>query len=574
MDVCTLTSARPVGAAVGRNTVVLIAPPLITTDWTPRKILGRSPGVRMGLLSIGTVLKKNGYDVRILDGVLGKIDLAAELDRIDPEKTLFVGISAMTVQIPSALKAAEIIRRKYPGLPLVWGGMHPTLFPEQTCADPFVDVVGIGEGEYTCSELAEVFTGRKDIATVKGIMFKDPAGRPVYTGRRPLHNLDDLPFPDYELFNVEDYLHRPIVCEDIHQSRLGKVLDVHTGMGCPYRCTFCVNTTIYRDGPYYTKSPYRAKSAKRILDEIETIIAKYGVEYVQFVDENVLFDKRRLFEFLDGIEQRGLKFTWFVCARANYFNDAYLSADLLKKMARLGCVMLGIGGESGSQRILDWLKKDITVEQIEHAAKVLSDNRIICEISFMIGLPAETLDDMLKTVNFIERLGKMSDYVATQAPQLYRPIPGGELYARCVEAGFKAPSTLREWSTEKIETGFLDVEKLPWLKKDSKTLIIITYATRLLSVGKYRWWQLENNFEFFLIGIVVGAMRKLFWLRKKLNFWKFPAEYKVFGWLRWLKAGLFPNVSTRKKYRFHIGGKSYLNGREGTPALGCRNATR
>jgi len=531
---------------VNRKSVVLIAPPLVTTDWTPKKVLGRGSGVRMGLLSIGSVLSENKYEVKILDGVLGKIDMAAELSRINPDETLFVGISAMTVQIPSAVKAARIIRESHPDIPLVWGGIHPTLFPEQTCSDPLVDVVGIGEGEYTCLELAEVFEGKRDISSVKGIMFEDETGQPVYTGKRELHDLNDLPFPNYDLFNLEDYLYRPILCENIRENvkdrTIGKVLHILTGMGCPYRCTFCVNTIVYRDGKYYTKSPYRGKSAARILDEIQIMIDKYGIEFVQFVDENVLLDRRRLFELLDGIEERKLKFAWFVGARANYFNDNYLSRDVIKRMARLGCVMIGIGAESGSQRILDFLKKDITLEQVEHAARVLNENKIICEFSFMIGLPQETTEDMLKTIDFIGKLRKIGDYVATQAPQLYRPIPGGELFNECLKAGYEAPKSLGEWSEEKLETGFLDVGRLPWIKKDNKSFIIITYATRLLSLGKYRWWLLEKNLEFFLISSVVSVMRGFFWVRKKLSFWQFPIEYGFFEVLRRARRKLFTNT--------------------------------
>ena len=318
-------------------------------------------------------------------------------------------------------------------------------------------------------------------------------------------------------------------------------------MGCPYRCTFCVNTTVYRDGQYYTNSPYRGKSAERILDEIQITQDKYGVEFVQFVDDNVLLDRKRLFRFMDGIEQRKLAFTWFVGARANYFNDKYLSPDVIKRMAKLGCVMIGIGAESGSQRMLDYLKKDITLEQIENAAKILSDNKIICEFSFMIGLPGETPEEMLKTINFVEKLGKISNYVATQAPQLYRPIPGGELYNECLKAGYKAPNSLREWSQEKLESGFLDAEKLPWIKKDSKAFIIITYATRLLCVGRYRWWLLEKNLEFSLIAIIVSVMRIFFRIRKKLNFWRFPIEYRSFDILRQVRKKLFPNTDDSHK---------------------------
>jgi len=519
------------------NTIVLVSPPPVTTDWTPKNVLSGSFGVRMGLLSIGSVLSKQGYNVKILDGILGKIDLAFELNQINPHKTLFIGISAMTAQLPSAVKVATIIREKYPSLPIVWGGVHATLFPEETCADSLVDIVVIGEGEYTCLELAEVFSGKRDLYTIKGIVYKNDDGKINYTGTRNLQDLDQLPFPNYELFNLNDYLYRAIIDRrNIKNKKYGKMLSIHSGMGCPYKCTFCINTTIYRKGKYYTKSPYRGKSATRILDEIQVLLKKYKVDFIDFVDENFLVDKNRFFKFLDGIEERKLDFTWFLGGRANYFNPNYLTEDVIARASDLGCVMMGIGAESGSQRILDFLKKGITIEQLEHAARILNKHRIVGEFSFMIGLPHETSDDMLKTINFVKKLRKIGPYVGTQSPQLYRPIPGGELYDECITLGFVAPKNIREWTSEKLQaSGYLDLDKLPWIQKDKKTIVIIRYVTNILSNIKFRWWLLDKTTGFFIKKLTLGFIGILFWFREKMDFWKFPLEYKCFELLQAIK---------------------------------------
>ncbi|NUO09353.1 MAG: radical SAM protein [Candidatus Brocadia sp.] len=132
------------------------------------------------------------------------------------------------------------------------------------------------------------------------------------------------------------------------------------------------------------------------------LLGKYKVDFIDFIDENFLVDKNRFFKFLGGIEERKFKFSWFVGARANYFNPNYLTNDVIARASALGCVMMGIGAESGSQRVLDFLKKGITVEQIENAARILNKHRIVSEFSFMIGLPYETSDDMLKTISFVK----------------------------------------------------------------------------------------------------------------------------------------------------------------------------
>ena len=522
---------------MSKKTIVLISPPPVTTDWTPNKVLSGTHGIRMGLLSISSVLSQHGYSVKILDGILGKVDLASELNQINPHETLFVGISSMTAQLPSAVKAATIIREKYPSLPIVWGGVHATLFPDETCADSLVDVVVIGEGEYTCLELAEALSGLKELNSIKGIVYKNAEGKTIFTGNRNHHDLDTLPFPNYEIFNLDDYLYRAIIDkENIKNRKYGKMLGIHSGMGCPYKCTFCINTTVYRDGKYYTKSPYRGKSATRILDEIASVLGKYKVDFIEFVDENFFVDKDRFFKFLDGIEERKLKFTWLVGARANYFNENYLTNDVIARASALGCVVIGIGAESGSQRILDFLKKGITVEQIEYAARILNKHHIVSEFSFMIGLPYETSDDMLKTISFVKKLRKIGPYVGTQSPQLYRPIPGGELFNECVKLGFVAPKNIREWTSEKLQaSGYLDLDKLPWIKRDNKTVIIIRYVTNILSNIKFRWWLLDKTPGFFIKKLTLNFIGVLFLLRERLDFWKFPLEYKCFEILQIVK---------------------------------------
>ena len=534
---------------MGKKTIILISPPPLTIDWTPKKVLSGSPGIRMGLLSIGSVLYQQGYRVKILDGILSKKDLAFELNQINPQETLFVGISSMTAQLPSAVKAATIIREKHPSLPIVWGGVHATLFPEETGADSLVDVVVIGEGEYTCLELAEALSGQKEINSIKGIVYKNSEGKTVFTGHRNHHDLDTLPFPNYELFHLDDYVYRAIIDrENIKSRKPGRMLSIHSGMGCPYTCTFCINTTVYRVGKYYTKSPYRGKSAARLLDEIEVLIEKYKADFIDFVDENFFVDKNRFFKFLDGIEDRKFKFSWFVSVRANYFNPNYLTNDVIARASTLGCVMMGIGAESGSQRILDSLKKGITVEQIEHAARMLNKHRVVSEFSFMIGLPYETSDDMLKTISFVKKLRKIGPYVGTQPPQLYRPIPGGELYNECVRLGFVAPKSIREWTAEKLQvSGYLDLDKLPWIKRDNKTTVIIRYVTNILSTIKFRWWLIDKSSSFFIKKMALNFIGILFWLRERMNFWKLPIEYKFFEVLQTTKKMLSINYLTYKK---------------------------
>ena len=529
------------------NHVVLINPDFNTTDWTPKPIGTRSSGVPMGLLSLGSVLLEKGYRVTILDGVLGKIHLGEELTKLDPQDVLFVGLSTMTSQLPSAIKAADLVRRRFPTIPLIWGGAHPTLFPEQTCVDPEVDVVVIGEGEDTVIEVAEAFQGKRDLSNIKGIVFKGEDGNTHFTGVRTPPDLNCLPAPRYEdLFDIEDYILRP---RPVHgepgKVRLTRTLDLHTGMGCPHRCTFCIDTVLYRPGKYYERSMYRGKTGQRTLDEIQMLIDKFGVEHVDFVDENFFVDKHRLFEYLDQIEARQMRFTWFASCRANYFNEGFVTEKVVAQMFRAGCLMIGTGGESGSERMLRFMKKDILVPQIINEAKLLSKYKILSEFSFIVGLPTETADEMLETIDLVKELRRIGPFVGAQTPQLYRPLPGGELFDECIKYGLEAPKGIRDWTTERLEgrpgslavagSGGSGVDELSWVPKDSKTVQVIRYTLKVLFVGKSRWWLSDRSMTTAITTLLIAALKGLFRIRRKFDIWGCPVEWKIFGFFRFVR---------------------------------------
>lgn len=398
----------------------------------------RDPYLYSGLLSIANVIAEAGYKVTILDAVV-ETDPAAALKAIlkDNAATLrLVGFTAMTSQTDSAASLTKILREILPNVKTVWGGIHPTLFPQEILATGLADYVCCGEGEYAAAELLKNIIAGAPEKTVAG-MWSMHDGTAVYGGDRPPHEMDRLPYLEYSFVDYEKYKTKlvPMGPDGVRQVSSGPII---TGMGCPYRCTFCINSN---KRAYLGR--YRMKSAKRIVEEMEYLAGKYGVDYFDIVDENFFVSKPRVLEFLDLLEKSPLKVRWNTNIRADYLNDTFITADILRRLKACGCVRLGLGAESGSQRILDKLKKDIKVENIIRSSQMLGEAGIVATYSFMMGIPGETVEDMKLTRKLITRIRRENPNVTIIGPQIFRPYPGGELYQECVEKyGYVSPVTI------------------------------------------------------------------------------------------------------------------------------------
>ena len=390
----------------------------------------------MGLMCVGSYLFHHGYDVNILDANNAN-SLSGFVDKVREElsNAVCVGISVMSAQIPHALEISNIIRRLDPLMPIIWGGVHPTLYPLQTAESECVDFVIRGEGEITTFELVRAIQGDKNFTEVKGIAFRDKRHQEVIvTGEREFLDMNQLPTIEWQL--LEDI-------RRIHSlSKVDKLtlrgIPLQTSRGCPHRCAFCINPIL--------KQRYRYRESDLVLNDIKRLTS-LGVERIYFIDETFFINKRRLIERVDGIEDRALNFQWFGNVRSDYFRKNYLDLSLLLKVKGSGCERLGIGAESGSQKILDYLKKDTTTEDIMNAARLLSKAGIKATFSFMIGLPGETSNDAKMTLHLIKELTQIDTGFQIIGPQVYRPYPGSELYFECLELGMKEPNTLVEWAS-------------------------------------------------------------------------------------------------------------------------------
>jgi radical SAM superfamily enzyme YgiQ (UPF0313 family) len=479
-------------------------------------------GLPMGLLSIGTVLEKQGVEVVIVDPVVDRNYL--EIIEQNLEGCLFVGVSAMTSGIASALEISKHVKELKPNIPVVWGGIHPTLFPEQTLKHHLVDIIGWGEGEKTCLELVDCLKSGKNLTNVKGVGFKKN-GKIIQTPPEDFVDVNDLPTLNYSLIDINKYLYRNLSIAGF-QEKKEKVFVINTGRGCPYKCTFCINT--------HPSQKFRLKSFDRIKAELEQIVTDYEPDVIHFQDDLFFADKKRFLDFLGEYTKKNYQFKWFGLTRANYFSDEYLSDDVVRQM-KSSCLWLGLGVESGSEEIRRLLRKQVEEEQVWNAVFTLSKYHMPTGYAFMIGLPYENEGDYLKTVDFMLKIKKI--HVEAQFTyQLYRPYPGCELYDLAIKKDYKSPKRLEEWALfQDKETGYTTIEAMPWIKSPNLVRYLV-FLMKFVNIGSRRFKGLKKIGPVSIKALMIVS----YCLRRKFNFYKglwevlllkklFELYYRMYG---------------------------------------------
>ncbi len=432
-----------------RNRVLLINTLPRADYWSVQK--EPQLGMPLGLLSIGTVLKQSGYDARIIDPLVDKGYMQTIGDNL--QDCLLVGVSVMTAGIGSALQISKFVKSIDKSIPVIWGGVHPTLLPEQTLANENIDYICWGEGEQTCLDLANALRSGLPVKGIEGLGFKDN-GRTVVNKRLHFLNPDDLPMPLYDLLNMEKYLYRDLGTLTNVGGKV-RVCVLNTGLGCPYQCSFCYNT--------HPSQRYRPKSLGRVLAEVDGIVSKFNPDVIHIQDDLFFADKKRAMGFFDEYERRGYHFNWFALARVNYFGDNYLSEEYLERI-KSHCLWLGLGIESGNVAVRERLRKDVSETDIWQAVSILAKSKINTGYAFMVGMPGETKYEMIDTVEMILKI-KRCHPRGSFIYQLFRPYPGTQLFNEAVEEGYEVPGGLEQWiEALDTSTGYTELEKSVWIK--------------------------------------------------------------------------------------------------------------
>lgn len=331
-------------------------------------------------------------------------EIKEEIIRFSPD---VVGLTVMTQKVPSAIKVAKIAKAINPAIRIIVGGQHPTLLPAEMLDYPEIDFVVRGEGEETVAELLDVLrVGSPDYASINGLSFRRE-GIIVNNPVRPLIEQLD--------FLAPSSLGRLLHLETFSPIQLSTVM---TSRGCPYQCAFCSS------GKMWSRR-VRFRSVKNVMQEIKSLKENHGVKNITFMDDSFTVNKKRVIDFCASLIDEQMDITWSCLTRVNMIND-----NIIKLMKKAGCTKVDIGIESGNQRVLELISKDITLEDIRRAVKVLRRNRMFWSGFFMFGFPTETEQEVLDTLRLMKEL--RPDWVNIS---IFTPYPGTPLFALAREKG-------------------------------------------------------------------------------------------------------------------------------------------
>ncbi len=390
----------------------------------------------IGLMYIAAVLKKANVQVEILDAFIEgtfhqnqeTIAVGMPFDSIKREiiakKPDIVGIAGpFTCQIENALKVSDVAKEADPKILTVMGGPHVTLVAKEFLEEAKnVDVAVVGEGEYSMLEIVQAFQNKKSFNQILGIAYRQNGAVTVTSSRSLIENLDELPYPAYDLVDMEKYLSPSTIGYRSFQDR---AISMITSRGCPFNCCFCAVHL-------HMGQKFRAHSAKYVLDHIQFVVDKYRVKNIFFEDDNLTLDLKRFEAICDGIIERKIKVGW---ETPNGVRADCLNMQLLKKMKKSGANSIFVGVESGDQQILDKvICKSLDLNRVVEFAKNAKEIGLKTGAFYIIGFPGENKENMQRTVDFALELKRKYDvgmhlFMAT-------PSYGTRLYEDCKAKGY------------------------------------------------------------------------------------------------------------------------------------------
>jgi radical SAM superfamily enzyme YgiQ (UPF0313 family) len=380
------------------------------------------------------------------------------LERIT-ERPDGIGVSVMFSQDwPHIEDMINAIRAKFPDVPILAGGEHPTAAGEyvlRTC--PAVTHVALGEGEITIVEWAEWLDGKRRLEQIGGIQYLGADGNlKSNTTRERIRNIDDLPWPAWHLFNLEPYFR----VGEGHGVERGRSMPLVATRGCPYQCTFCSSPSMWT-------TRYVMRAIPDVVDEIERYMKDYRADNIDFYDLTAIIKKDWILSFCSEIKHRGLKLSWQLPSGTR---SEAMDAEVMEAMASAGCTNVTYAPESGSPRTLKEIKKKVKLPRLFESIRYAKRNRIFVKCNVIIGFPKETRWDMLQTIWVAIRLAVMG--VEDAGIYAYSPYPGSELYNYLRSTG-AIPEMNRDYFTSLMT--FMDLKQSSNYCENVGPLEISTY---------------------------------------------------------------------------------------------------
>jgi anaerobic magnesium-protoporphyrin IX monomethyl ester cyclase len=411
-----------------RGKVILFYPPY---DGPPL-------GAPLSLLSLAGTLREGAFEVVLIDAAIEP----RYLERIKEEcKTaLCIGISVLTgPMIRGAIEVATFVKGYAPDVSVIFGGWHPTLSPESTLREPYVDIVVRGQGEITIVELANALADKKPLDLIAGLSWKKD-GRLIENFERRIQPVDTFAPPAFDLIDFDAY-----------ERATGKrELAYATSVGCPYACNYCTDMVVY-------KRRFNAYTAEHVVTELTDLVRRYRIQHVALLDSNFPVDLRRAIAIAKGICESNVSFSWTFQASTDFI--CRMSQEEVQLLADSGVSYMGFGTESTSASVLKMMnKRHQRVDEMYETARKTNLAGISVNFNLILGYPGETENDRLITFRTMSDIGRQFPNVRF-SPNIFTPYPGIPIWPQLRELGVSEPQTLEEWMEMP-----LGANVLPWLR--------------------------------------------------------------------------------------------------------------
>lgn len=417
------------------------------------------------VLMVAGPLLQSGYKVKIIDQRVNK-DWKKELLGSLKQGVLAFGVSALTgKQILYGLEASKLVKENS-DIPVVWGGVHSSLLSKQTLENKYIDFVVIGEGEETFLELVNVLKKKSPLNSIKGLAYKE--NNEIFINpQREFINLDKSSDIPYHLVDIENYVAK----KSFATGKPGRDIALYTSRGCPHRCGFCYNKE-------FNKRKWRGKSAEKVVEEMKSLIKDYKITSFNIADDEFFVDLERARKISELIIKENLNIEIFTTCRVNYVVN--MDDEYLNLLYKAGFRTLSFGVESGSEKILELIHKDITINQVFETIKRLKKIGINSKYYFMAGFPTETIDDLYKTTDLILEMKQLDPHIRIPAWRVFTSYPGTDLYEIAIKQGWNPPEKLEEWARYDFDT-----LRLPWIKRKMGGIIKnVSFLINYLGIGK------------------------------------------------------------------------------------------
>ncbi len=368
--------------------VLLVNPPLLPIDRYGKDLAELGPVTEpMGLAYIAAVLEQRGDKVEVLDTIALNYRKEDIINYLKGKRFDVVGVTMLTPMYLTGIEVVKLIKSLNKDTIIIVGGPHPTLMPKEILKEnPEIDFVVVGEGEETIVELLNAVESRTSLSKIKGIAYRESGEVRLNEARPFIQDLDSIPLPARHLLPM--HLYTPTA----HSYQRLPNYSIITVRGCPFSCIYC--------SQFFGKKP-RYPSTDRIIQEMKLLIDEYGAKEIKMEGDTFTANKNYVKKLCQEIIKEGLhkKIKWHCSTHVNTVNK-----ELLELMAEAGCWQISYGVETGSQRLMDSIRKQTTKERIREAFKMTKEAGIMIRAFFMLGHPTETREESLQTIAFAKEL--------------------------------------------------------------------------------------------------------------------------------------------------------------------------